>query len=203
MHLGGRLNENQGTNKACNNVLWQAGYKTGQTVLHLRTACSIFLFFFSFSSREVERSVVGPDTASWKRTCSPIDNCQVTAPTHQVWSLDGNRCPLRDFLRSRTRMTCFIYLFWGCMCVRLTRRAACIGKWDAVPPARGKSSVNESDLWPQQVWRFLDYQRVFQWGDLFTGCKDWNWVFITRCAKELKPLSLLPWELFLFFSFFF
>lgn len=26
MHLGGRLNENQGTNKACNNVLWQTGY---------------------------------------------------------------------------------------------------------------------------------------------------------------------------------
>ena len=35
MHLGGRLNENQGTNKACNNILWQAGYKTGQTLLHL------------------------------------------------------------------------------------------------------------------------------------------------------------------------
>lgn len=38
MHLRGRLNENQGTNKACNNILWQAGYKTEQALLHLSMA---------------------------------------------------------------------------------------------------------------------------------------------------------------------
>lgn len=38
MHLGGRLNENQGTNKACNNTPWQAGYKKGQALLCLNMA---------------------------------------------------------------------------------------------------------------------------------------------------------------------
>lgn len=48
MHLRGRLNENQGTNKACNNVLWQAGYKTGQTLLGLS----------AFFSREEKKSAI-------------------------------------------------------------------------------------------------------------------------------------------------
>lgn len=42
MHLGSRLNENQGTNKACNNVFWQADYKTGQTLLYLLMAYHVF-----------------------------------------------------------------------------------------------------------------------------------------------------------------
>lgn len=145
MHLGGRLNENQGTNKACNNVLWQAGYKTGQTVLHLSTACSIFLFFFQGSGKISS----WPRSTELERTCSPIDNCQVTVPTHQVWSLDGNRCPLRDFLRSRIWMICFIDFFCGCMCASYLN--GCLHLEMECSLSRGKSSVNESKLWTQQV----------------------------------------------------
>lgn len=76
MHLRGRLNENQGTNKACNNVLWQAGYKTGQTVLHLRTACSIFLVFFQGSGKISSC----PRYSELERTFCPINNRQVTVP---------------------------------------------------------------------------------------------------------------------------
>lgn len=121
MHLRGRLNENQGTNKACNNVLWQAGYKTGQTVLHLRTACSIFLFFFQGSGK----------ISSWsrysvlERTFSSINYCQVTVPVYRMWSLDGNKCPLRDFLHRRIN-------FLLCEHVHHTLKAACLLAMESV-----------------------------------------------------------------------
>lgn len=38
MHLGGRLNENQGTNKACNNTLWQVHFKVWESFLHISMA---------------------------------------------------------------------------------------------------------------------------------------------------------------------
>lgn len=112
MHLGGRLNENQGTNKACNNVLWQAGYKTGQTVLHLRTACSIFLFF----SREVERSAVGPDTLSWKgRAHQSITARQQFRHTRcEVWM---ETSPSWDFLHRRIWVIFFFFLLWVHVCI--------------------------------------------------------------------------------------
>lgn len=126
MHLGGRLNENQGTNKACNNVLWQAGYKTGQTLLHLQHSLQYLLFFFLIPYLRKDQQSLGITPARHDIPFNqelPGKSSYLCLKHQQVWSLGGKeRLPQDLFHRAIWIIHDFFFFFSFCACMRVRVR---------------------------------------------------------------------------------